>query len=530
MVMKASGIRRRQRLSLVRAATAVAAAVLLLRFGGAGSAAIESTPATAGGSAAEASLHGAASAPHCGWLGWLSTDAGQLLPLAFVSPGPSTRQASRPRAEIAPWAPPRGTENRQENAGSAGHKAGVVAAVAALCVALLGPPVELGQVWPAGPAPAMARQPLMTSGDGSRVNKDPLSLLSLALPLEEFLGENQVKPVRELESLIESASAATKIRMWDRAEDAVKQSLKLLKDKKKDLLKPIDASRKADAEALLTELEPALQNVFEDINTGASYGNARDAGATSIEETTAGARKVQELLAQFQELMMPVGYKPKLPDYVAKLKLPQLIGRAKVKWTITRGPDAGTKKFALDGNKYDKAEWTMICDGFSAPISAGNFIDLVNRGFYDGMSIQRADGFIIQTGDNGQGGFRPNGPKTPVRQIPLEVGIRGRKEALYSETMDEARALNEVPRIPFQVDGTIAMARAEFDDDSASSQVFLFLFEPDMTPAGKNFLDGRYGTFGYIIEGSKFLKKIKEGDIIEKVEILSGLDKLVQEK
>ena len=30
--------------------------------------------------------------------------------------------------------------------------------------------------------------------------------------------------------------------------------------------------------------------------------------------------------------------------------------------------------------------------------SAGNFVDLVTKNFYDGMDIQRADGFVVQTG------------------------------------------------------------------------------------------------------------------------------------
>lgn len=35
-------------------------------------------------------------------------------------------------------------------------------------------------------------------------------------------------------------------------------------------------------------------------------------------------------------------------------------------------------------------------------------------------------------------------------------------------------------------------AREEFNADTASSQFFWFLFEPDLTPAGRNLLDGRY--------------------------------------
>lgn len=42
---------------------------------------------------------------------------------------------------------------------------------------------------------------------------------------------------------------------------------------------------------------------------------------------------------------------------------------------------------------------TKVVDGFNAPVTAGNFIDLVSRKFYDGLTVQRADGFIVQTGD-----------------------------------------------------------------------------------------------------------------------------------
>jgi hypothetical protein len=47
---------------------------------------------------------------------------------------------------------------------------------------------------------------------------------------------------------------------------------------------------------------------------------------------------------------------------------------------------------------------TLVVDGYNAPVSAGQFIDLVQRKFYDGMDIQRADGFVVQTGD-------PDGPE-----------------------------------------------------------------------------------------------------------------------
>ena len=74
------------------------------------------------------------------------------------------------------------------------------------------------------------------------------------------------------------------------------------------------------------------------------------------------------------------------------------------------------------------------------------------------------------------------------------------------------------------------MARSEFEADSASSQFFWLLFESDLTPAGKNMLDGRYTCFGYTVEGSDFLKDVKEGDIIKSATVTKGSEFLVQPK
>lgn len=71
--------------------------------------------------------------------------------------------------------------------------------------------------------------------------------------------------------------------------------------------------------------------------------------------------------------------------------LPQLKGRAtlEMSYTINESRDSPipvTRKMV------------MVLDGYNAPVSAGSFLDLVNRKWYNGMSIQRADGFVVQTG------------------------------------------------------------------------------------------------------------------------------------
>ena len=46
--------------------------------------------------------------------------------------------------------------------------------------------------------------------------------------------------------------------------------------------------------------------------------------------------------------------------------------------------------------------------------------------------------------------------------------------------------------LPFSSYGAMGWAREEYDANSGSSQFFWLLFDSDLTPAGKNVLDGRY--------------------------------------
>ena len=67
----------------------------------------------------------------------------------------------------------------------------------------------------------------------------------------------------------------------------------------------------------------------------------------------------------------------------------------------------------------------------------------------------------------------------------------------------------------------------EFEDNSASSQVFWLLKESELTPSNANILDGRYAVFGYVTENEDFLADVKVGDVIESMQVVSGLENLV---
>lgn len=122
-----------------------------------------------------------------------------------------------------------------------------------------------------------------------------------------------------------------------------------------------------------------------------------------------------------------------------------------------------------------------------APMTAGNFADLVERGFYDGLKFHRHEpGFVIQGGDpkgNGTGGFVDPATKRE-RTIPLEVS----KELPHGEA------------------GALAMARSQ-NPNSASSQFYITL-----GPA--SFLDMNYAVFGRVTSGLDVVQELRAGDAV----------------
>lgn len=59
--------------------------------------------------------------------------------------------------------------------------------------------------------------------------------------------------------------------------------------------------------------------------------------------------------------------------------MPLLKGRATVEMKVK----------VKDNPNLDECVFRIVLDGYNAPVTSGNFIDLVERHFYDGMEIQR---------------------------------------------------------------------------------------------------------------------------------------------
>lgn len=163
-------------------------------------------------------------------------------------------------------------------------------------------------------------------------------------------------------------------------------------------------------------------------------------------------------------------------------------------------------------------------NGELAPITAGNFVDLVQRGFYDGLTFHRVvkepQPFVVQGGDpkgNGTGGF-VNPETGQKRSIPLEIVPEGESEPIYGKTLEKA-GVNAEPALKHG-EGVLSMARSQMPN-SASSQFFITLAEVP-------FLDGDYAAFGKVESGMDVVKNIQVGDRIEAAKVVSGLENLSQ--
>ena len=393
---------------------------------------------------------------------------------------------------------------------------------AALCsLALMNPMSPLME------QPAYAARPQnAASSAGSRVNKDAESLLRNGLPIPESAGESAA---RKLQYAIEAIKDDLRAKRISAASGDVSTAKRLVASSKEALLKAAPTSeRKAEIAERLDLIKEELEPIGAALSTLGGNGSPQEREALDL----AGERqaKAAKYITEIENRLVPVNYKPNIEVADEFPDVPPLIGRARVQFTLKKGPDAvaeGHSKFDIDGELFDRAVVEVVVDGYTTPLTSGNFLDLVKRKFYDGMAIQRSDGFVIQTGDpDGEEGplvgFSPDNGKT-VRRVPLEVSLASdKKNPIYGQTTEDIGKGAQAVTLPFQAYGALGMARDEYTADSASSQFFFLLFDSDLTPAGKNFLDGRYSSFGYTVKGDTFLNDLQVGDVIEKVTILKA--------
>jgi peptidylprolyl isomerase len=321
---------------------------------------------------------------------------------------------------------------------------------------------------------------------------DPRSLLRLALPFDNDF-------IREVQRSLEDIAPQVRARRWSAINGDVSNAAKVLTRHKDKIIASVPEARRSQATELTEKISTGLVEL----------------------KTVAEAKDGEQLVTQKNELLNVIGglealMVEKFPYEVpaSYTSYPQLKGRATIAVETSKG------------------NLTVVVDGYSAPVTAGNFVDLVQRGFYNGLPFTRSEeSYVLQTGD-------PQGPEVgfldptsgKYRAIPMEILVQGDKVPFYGSTLEDAGRYLDNPVLPFSAYGAVAMAPPDTDANGASSQFFFFLFEPELTPAGRNLLDGRYSVFGYVVSGEEVLGQLKQGDKIVSAKVVEGLENFVKPK
>lgn len=177
----------------------------------------------------------------------------------------------------------------------------------------------------------------------------------------------------------------------------------------------------------------------------------------------------------------------------------------------------------------DTSKGTILVrlDGANAPLTAGNFLDLVRKGTYNNTMFHRVIRtpvpFVVQggdplssdpkvpTSDYGSGQFIE--PKTgEARLVPLEFRVKPSKKLVYGQDI-AAQAPSVKPMLTHER-GAVAMARSE-DPNSASAQFYIAL---EALPE----LDGRYAVFGRVVGGMDVVDQLQQGDRLIRAIVLKN--------
>jgi cyclophilin family peptidyl-prolyl cis-trans isomerase/HEAT repeat protein len=138
---------------------------------------------------------------------------------------------------------------------------------------------------------------------------------------------------------------------------------------------------------------------------------------------------------------------------------------------------------AIIHTRYGKIE--ILLDVVETPLTTASFIELAERGFYDGLTFHRVEpNFVIQGGDP-----RGDGNGGPGYTLRCEIAQRP-----YGR-------------------GSVGMALS--GKDTGGSQFFI-------THSPQPHLDGGYTLFGQVRSGMEVVDQIRPGDVIEHVEIWTG--------
>ncbi len=339
-----------------------------------------------------------------------------------------------------------------------------------------------------GAALGMPARVLAALPQGNAVT-DPAAILRDALPVT-------APDLQELQHRLEGTSDDLRAKRWSALNRSVQRTQSLLSTRRLAILNAFSDTGRPEAEALLDTLAEQLQTL-----AACAEAQQRDPFLAARREALASIGSAEARLVGPFPFEIPAEF----------AELPRLLGRATVTITTTKG------------------DLVAVVDGYNAPLTAGAFVDLVQRGFYNGLPFTRAEDFyVLQTGD-------PEGPAEGYldprtkreRTVPLEIKVPGQTSPFYNQTFEDLGLFKATPTLPFATLGTLGWAHSDEQLDDGSSQFFFFLYEAELTPAGLNLVDGRYAAFGYVVDGFDVLEELGVDDAIVKATVIEGAQNLL---
>lgn len=344
------------------------------------------------------------------------------------------------------------------------------------------------------------------------------------LPVKNTLFRSIEQNIKSLSNQlpVEKVKEKESIEKYKKAVDTLETAMKELKAKRSQL-EPVffteDSTELAIAKGERGEV--LIESLLEDMNDLVK--------ATKSYNTTLILEKQKEALLTLGFLgeLLVKEFPYRVPSTGKFSFLPRLLGRAIVTLRIKRGNSV-------------LGDIKIVADGFSAPITAGNFVDLCMRNFYTGSPIKgvtkkfgsTSDPFSASTsmlGSFNEGFYSPLTGK--LRRVPLEIirleKLTGSPKLSYSTQGLWASSLSDVkdgisllpsmsgkPLLTFDTPGLIAMNHPDNFPNGGSSE--FFGVQDNMLPEDKRrLLDGQYAPFGFIIQGYSVFQSLKPDDVID---------------
>lgn len=368
--------------------------------------------------------------------------------------------------------------------------------------------------------------------------RSPVNVLSCESCLLNLLPVSNIV-FKDLKSQVEELELITS----EDAEDRWKTSKSVL-----SVVEYLDAKRRY-LEPKFNEDDSALMQIRKGERGEDLIENLRDrliqlGDAISKKNETCVNESIKKSLISLADIgeLIVEKFPYKVPKNGKYSYLPRLLGRARV-------------TFGMERNGRFLGNITIIADGYTAPITAGNFVDLSSRGFYTGLPMKKMkkrlspkndatifsnlgkeDDPIVELGvlgsfnegfydpltaklrrlpleilriDKSTGVANPTYPNSFARTIPANIPVSILEETVL--TQEEGTEEENALVVNFGIPGLVAMNHPDKNINGASSEFFIYT---NMDPETNDLLDGKYAPFGYIVEGLDLVQNLQPGDTI----------------